>query len=671
MSKFLNYFFVCAVALGSVQVANGQEAEEDYILTIKKDSKVIDKVTLFEFENIFRKNNQSEGDVNRQELEEYLDLFVNFKLKVKEAEELGMDTVRAFTRELAGYRRQLAKPYLIDSEVNEKLVREAYDRGQYDIKASHLLIKLDELSSPKDTAFAYNKIASLRKRAERGKEPFSDLASQYSEDPSAKDNAGNLGYFTTFQMVYPFENAAFETEVGKVSEIVRTRFGYHIIKVDDKRISKGKVKVAHIMVQIKSEATDDDKTDAKSKVDELYQQLVDGGDFAELATTYSDDKGSAAKGGVLPMFGTGRMVEEFEAVAFGLENVGDYSKPVQTPYGWHIIKLLESRPNGQFEDVESDLRNKVARDGRASMSRNALLSKLRKEYTVTVNEKPLAAVQKLVTKDFFDGDWDSDVTKGMDEVVLVIHDAKYSDYRKEYTQRDFGGYVNTAQKRRESRVEMEKDAVMDKILNEMIDTELIRFEENNLEYKYPKFRALMNEYRDGILLFELMDEKVWSKAVKDSTGLAQYYEGHKSEFMWEQRAEATVYTCANAAIASQARKLAKKQVKKGYDNDWLADQLNQDSQLNVRIESGKFLKHDNEMVDNTNWAQGFSDNMKSGEKEVFVYVKETIAPQPKTLKEAKGLITADYQNYLEGQWIDELKGKYEVVKHLPVLNKIK
>ena len=183
MSKLLNYFLICAVALGSVQIANAQQADEDYILTIKKDSEVIDKVTLFEFENIFRKNNQTEGDVNRQELEEYLDLFVNFKLKVKEAEELGMDTVRAFTRELAGYRRQLAKPYLIDSEVNEKLVREAYDRGQYDIKASHLLIKLPELASPKDTSFAYNKISSLRKRAMRGKEDFGDLAEQYSEDP--------------------------------------------------------------------------------------------------------------------------------------------------------------------------------------------------------------------------------------------------------------------------------------------------------------------------------------------------------------------------------------------------------------------------------------------------------------------------------------------------------
>lgn len=670
MMRFAKFLFLC-VAVACASFAMGQDAGEDYILTIKKDGEVIDKVTLFEFENIFRKNNQTQGEVDRAELDEYLELFINFKLKVKEAEEMGMDTVRAFTRELAGYRRQLAKPYLIDSDVNEKLIREAYDRLQYDVKASHLLIKLPESATPVDTLTAWNKISSLRKRANRGNEDFGDLAKRYSEDPSAKENNGNLGYFTAFQMVYPFETAAFNTEVGSVSKIVRTRFGYHIIKVEDKRTSKGKVKVAHIMVQVTSEATEEDKANAKSKIDELYQQLDNGGDFMELARTYSDDKGSASKGGALPMFGTGRMVEEFEAAAFSIDNVGDYTKPVRTSYGWHIIKLLESRPNGSFESMENDLRNKVARDGRAAMSRNALVSKLREEYTVTVHQKAVDAVANTVGPEFFDGNWDPDVTKGMDEIVLTIHDEKYSDYKKEFTQRELANYINTGQKRKENRVNAKRDEVMERVMKDMIDTELIRFEENNLEYKYPKFRALMNEYRDGILLFELMDEKVWSKAVKDTLGLADFYETRKNNYMWEERVDATVYVCANEAIANKARKLAKKQQKKGYDSDWMLEQLNNDSQLNLRIESGKYLKHDNEYVDKTDWTEGFSENMADGEKVVFVYVKEKIAPQPKSLKEAKGLITADYQSHLEEEWIKELKAKYEVERHTKALDKIK
>jgi peptidyl-prolyl cis-trans isomerase SurA len=287
--------------------------------------------SLEEFENIFRKNNRDSA-ISRLSLDEYMELFINFKLKVKEARELGMDTVSKFKTELEGYRAQLARPYLTDTDKLNDLVQEAYRNMGEEVRAMHILVNCAANAAPADTIKAYNRIAALRERVVNG-EDFTSVAKSQggSDDPSVKDNGGDLGYFTAFQMVYPFEQAAYSTPVGKVSQPVRTRYGYHILYVVDKRKARGEIRVAHIVVKPKAEANGE--LNAQTKIQEIYQKLKSGeSTFEELSAKFSDDASSAKKGGELPWFGTGKMVAEFEDAAFSILKDGDFSEPFKTDF---------------------------------------------------------------------------------------------------------------------------------------------------------------------------------------------------------------------------------------------------------------------------------------------------------------------------------------------------
>jgi len=346
--------FLVACALNPV-LAQDKNAT---VLTVDGEA-----TSLEEFENIFRKNNRDSA-ISQQSLDEYMELFINFKLKVKEAREAGLDTVKKFITELDGYRNQLARPYLTDTDKLNDLMREAYQNQTQEVRAMHILIKTDANATPADTLRAYNKTMAIRERLMKG-EDFASLAKAVSEDPSAKDNGGDLGYFTAFQMVYPFEKAAYDTKVGEVSMPVRTRYGYHLIKVVDKRSARGEIHVAHIVVKPKSET--DGEANAQTKINEIYQKSLSGeSTFEDLASKFSDDPTSAKKGGELAWFGTGKMVIEFEDAAYSLKNNGDVSQPFKTSFGWHIVKRLDYKPLPSFESMEKELKNKVSKDKRAN-----------------------------------------------------------------------------------------------------------------------------------------------------------------------------------------------------------------------------------------------------------------------------------------------------------------
>ena len=334
-----------------------------------------EKVTVSEFQNIFQKNNDLEN-INKEELENYVDLFVKFKMKVLDAESISLDTSRKFINELNGYRKQLSRPYLTDKQAENKLLSEAYERTLKEVKVSHILILLDENALPKDTLSIFNKINLIRNKALNG-ESFDLLAKTYSEDPSAKINSGNLGYFSAFRMVYPFENAAYNTNVGEVSKPFRTRFGYHILKVTDKRESRGQVKVAHIMIEQKENANTKEIETATEKVNQLMDFFNQGKTFDELVQ-FSDDNGTKNKGGELPWFGTGQMVPEFENAAFNLK-VGEISKPIKTNYGWHILKLIDKKNIEDFDAIKSELERKIKRDTRSNKGRKSLINRIKKE----------------------------------------------------------------------------------------------------------------------------------------------------------------------------------------------------------------------------------------------------------------------------------------------------
>lgn len=652
--KRLLVFIVIAVLYGNLFAQDNNPV----LLTI--DDK---EITKGEFERIYRKNSNIEN-TDQKSVEEYLELFVNFKLKVIEAEKLGLDTSLSFKNELSGYRKQLAKPYLTDKDADEKILKEAYDRMKVDLRASHILIKVEETASSKDTMLAYNKALKIRKRLITG-EDFDKLAKEVSDDPSAKTNGGDLGFFTVFQMVYPFESAAYSLSVGEISQPVRTRFGYHIVKLTDKRQAQGQIKVAHIMKAIPKDYTESQAEESRKEIFDIYDKIKVGEDFVELAKNFSDDKGSAKQGGILPWFGTGRMVPEFEAAAFALQNIGDVSEPVKTSFGWHIIKLIDRKAIGAFEEVQADLKTKVIKDSRSDFSKKTLIAELKQEYKFAENRKNLADIKKSVNESIFAGKWDAPDTKNMTKELFSFADKKYS-------QADFINYLSQNQ-RKTSETPL-NDYVNEKF-DMFIENEILTYEESVLEQKYDDFRYLMNEYHDGILLFELTDRMVWTKAVKDTVGLEQFHKENMSKYMWDTRVEASIYICPNNAIAAKVRKLAEARIKKGYSADEMAAKFvkitkNRDS-LKVDLVDKIYNKGDNKIIDSVNWTVGVSEDIKKDNKVVIVSINKVISPTPKTLQEAKGLVTADYQTYLEQEWIKTLRDKYSFNVNKEVLSTIK
>ena len=359
-------------------LASFSQKKDEVLLTINENP-----ILTSEFKRVYEKNLDLVDD-DAKDIDKNLDLFINYKLKVQEAYDLKLDTVKSYKKELKKYKQQLIAPYLRDEDFEKAQIKEAYNRTREEVRASHILILFPKDKNKIDTISMIAKLNAAKKRIEAG-ESFSELAKEISEDPSAKQNGGDLGYFSAFKMVYPFEEQAYKNEVGQISKPFKTRFGYHILKVFDKRLSRGELKAAHILVKSK-------KPNAKAIIDSVYQKLKDGIEFKQLANKYSDDTGSKKSGGVLPLFGSGRMVKPFEDQAFALQNEGDYSAPFKTRFGWHIVKLLKKYPVGSFEELEPKLKDKIKRSSLGKLSQKKVIEKLKKQYEVTENTEKLQAL---------------------------------------------------------------------------------------------------------------------------------------------------------------------------------------------------------------------------------------------------------------------------------------
>jgi len=513
-----------------------------------------------EFAYVYKKNNSTAADYStRQSVTDYLTLYTNFRLKVLDAEKQGLDTTRAFNRELEGYRQQLAQPYLTEKGVTDQLVREAYSRMSQEVNASHILIRVAPDASPADTLAAYQKVVALRQRVVGG-EDFTTVARTTSEDPSAKENGGKLGYFTAMQMVYPFENAAYATPVGQVSQPIRTRFGYHIIKVNDRRPAQGEIKVAHLMVRITPQAPKADSATAHKKINELYGRLRKGEDWNKLVAQFSEDPGSAPNGGELPPFGTGRMIPSFEETAFKLQKPGEIAPPVQTPYGWHIIKLVEKQPVPDFTAMEATLKSKVAKDSRSELNRTAFLKRIRQEdqFMEIPASKAMAFSQadtalvhgrfkfNPATMTASGGKASKATTKaGGDKLPL------FTIKGKPYLVSDFLTFVQQNQRPRPT---AEPAFAMQQLYDQYVDQSLTEFERNSLDTKYEDYRMLVKEYRDGILLFQLMDQKVWTKAIEDTAGLKKFFQANQANYQFGQRVRGTVISAATPQLLARAQR---------------------------------------------------------------------------------------------------------------------
>ncbi|PKP49177.1 MAG: peptidylprolyl isomerase [Bacteroidetes bacterium HGW-Bacteroidetes-11] len=656
-------FGIFTIALLSLSTFLHAQQKDQVILTVAGET-----ITRSEFLNVYQKNNVNGEVIDRKSLEEYMELYINFRLKVKEAESLGLDTVTAFKDELAGYRKQLAQPYLIDEEMNRSLLKEAYDRKKVDIRASHILLRVDRNSSPADTLAAYKRIMNLRKRVLKG-DDFGKVAEESSEDLSARDrtaegrtfkgNKGDLGYFTVFDMVYPFETGAYNTPVGEVSMPVRSDFGYHLIKVTDRKPALGRVQVAHILLRVAPDANAADSAAVEKKATEIYERAIAGEEFARLAEQYSDDKSTSTKGGVLPWFGSNKMIPEFIKEISALENLNEITKPFVSSFGWHIVKLIDRKEIGSYEDNVNELKQSLTRNDRAKKSEEALVKRIRKEYKFSENLKARDEFYKVVTDTVFAAAWDVKQAAKLNKTLFTIG-------RRSFSQQDFANYIASTQRKRNPE---DIKQFVNGTYNIFVNESLLAFEDSQLESKHPEFKSLVKEYRDGILLFELTDQKIWSKAVKDTTGLQEFYASNKTNYMWDQRVDATIYT-----INSSDKKLisvVRSSLSKGISDNELLEQINNDSTTILTTERRKFSKGDNALVDSIGWQKGLSQDIVEDGKIIIININEIVAPEPKKLDEARGLITADYQNYLEQLWIRELRAKYPFNVNQEVLSSIR
>ena len=607
---------------------------QDNLLEIENES-----ISLDEFNNIFNKNNDNQV-IDKKYLDEYIELFINFKLKVREAKELGYDTLSTFVDELEGYRKQLAKPYLRDDQFNEEMFDEALERVQYDLNASHILININD----ENNDIALSRINDIRREIINNNISFEEAAVKYSDDKSAIENKGNLGYFTAFMMVYVFESAAYSTKVGSISQAVKTQYGYHLIKINDKRKAVGQRKVAHIMFKTGKSASKKKIDESNKKIFETYNLLKNGDPFAEVAERFSEDRSTAVKGGMLPMFGVGKMVPVFENIAFGLKNIGDFSEPFETDFGWHIVMLIEDYPVKLNDDLYLKVKTGIEKDSRSKLSSEFMSKKLKELYTIKVFKQNFNSLRKLAVKDVSKSSWDGKNAINLKNPLFKIEGMTFN-------QDLFTEYILKNQKNNND---------FDMLYLDFRDICLFKYEETQLENKYPEFKILLNEYREGILLFDLTNKNVWKKAVDDSLGLSKYFANNLNKYNWDKRVDASIYKCINLATAKKVKSLLYKLNRGNINNSEILDIINKESQLNLQIISNKFVKDDNDYIDSIDWKTGISKDIKDDDGSiVIVNITDVLEAGSMTLNEVKGKVISDYQKYLDNNWISYLRSKYK------------
>lgn len=600
-----------------------------------------------EFVRVYKKNLDLVKDDSQKDLDKYLELFIGYKLKVEKANKLGLQNGSSYQNELKSYRNQLSKNYLNDSKVTNELVQEAYDRMQQEVRASHILVLVDEGASPADTLKAYQKVVAIKKRLDAG-EDFVTVAKDASEDPSAKDNGGDLGYFSAFRMVYPFENAAYRTKVGQISKPFRTRFGYHIVKVVDKRANRGEVTAAHIMLLKQDE--NGPKENAKSTIEEIYQKIQQGENFESLAQQFSDDKSSSVRGGVLQRFGSGQLSsEEFENVAFGLKEKNQISTPFETQFGWHIVKLIEKHPVGTLADTKAELEDKIKRDERSLLITNSLAKKMRSKYSFTKDAKVIGKVKSVVTDKIYDKSWVvPDDFKEVNSVVLTLNKDK------KVTAKPFLDFINNSQKGTLTSKPTSK--LVDELFEKFTDEQLIAYYNENLENEFLEFKYVMDEYRDGLLLFDLMEKEIWNRAKTDTLGLTTYFKNNIKNYQWKKRFQADILSSTDLKIIQKAQKF----LKKGKSLEYIKEQLNKDGKVNVISKSGLYEEDYDVLSQFKGLTKGVSTILTKDNYYFVVQVTDEKPAGAKELSECRGRVISDYQQYLELHWVDELKKEFTV-----------
>lgn len=667
--KKTNVFKVLAlVALSSLSLMlTAQSKLDKQVLMTIGDT----PVTVKEFCDVYTKNNLKSDVVDKKSVDEYLDLFTIFRMKVMEAHAMKLDTSAKFKREFEGYRKQLAKPYFTNDEISEELVEEAYQRLLKDVRASHILINCDKHALPSDTMKAYEKAMDIRKKALKG-DDFGQLAVLYSQDPSARDmkatdktparkgNKGDLGYFTVFDMVYPFENGVYSLKEGEISMPVRSDFGYHIIKLNSITDALGTITAAHIFLQVPQDASDEDVQNIKDKADRIYEELManNGANWKDMVLKYSEDNGTKASRGELTPFSVSRVVPQFIDAIKGLKP-GEIAAPIRTNYGFHIVKLIKTSGVGTFQAEKDKLANRIEKDMRSKKSEEVVIEQIKGEYKFKANDKNVGEFIATIDSTILRAAYEPTANVDNDAELFRIGDytAKVSDFisyikAKQSPQR----YVNVPTYSYQLYEAFQNQKILD-------------YADAHLEEKYPEFKALVQEYNDGILLFDLMEKEVWNKAIVDTVGLKEFHARHYLDYMWGDRVQAFVVNVARP----ESVPAVKAYIEAGLPLDSLKVTMERDSVENVFVRKGFYLKGTNQYVDETEWKEGALKEFQPtvDKSTYFVKIIQVRKPEPKSFIEAKGLVTSDYQVELEENWIKELRKKYPVKVDQKVLEKVR
>lgn len=645
------FFITIACVLGSL--SSMAQTKDEILLTVAGES-----VSRYEFEQIYLKNSQMMADTDKKSLDEYLDLFVIYKLKVAEAKAQGLHKTSAFEQELASYRKQLVQPHLMDQNAQERLLKEAYERLKEEVNASHILISIPENASPEDTMVIYNKTINIRNRILSG-EPFESVARATSDDPSVKVNGGNLGYFGVFQMVYPFENAAYNTPVGQVSMPIRSRFGYHVVKVHSRRPSPGQVKVSHIMIASPQNASEEHRVGAKHLADSVYSLVLTNENFGRLAQQYSQDPGSAQNGGELPWFGMRQMPPEFEKAAFALQNPGEVSPPVKTQFGWHIIKLMDKRGVGTFDEVAPELKARLARDERGRISQKLFVEQLKQKNGFELDTNALKTMELLLDSSYYDGNWS----------MPSLYSNRFMF--------GYAGRVHTMSELAEKMVQRSNrninvpfPVIVERCFNELVTETVLTHEEQRLINENREIKYLLKDYHDGILLFEIMNQNVWARSTSDEEGLENFYRNNILNYSWDERVYAQRFSTNHKRTINRAKRYIASRRGSGASDEAIVKRYISRGDTLISIDNFATMTDDPVVKGYANWADKLSEIKEDNGEYFFIRYQKTVENDPIPLSEIRGQVIADYQEHLEQQWIESLRQKYPVEINSEVYRKV-
>lgn len=629
-------------------VINAQKSEDILMRVGNTD------VTVGEFKYIYEKNNGLNANYSVASLHEYLDLYKKFKLKVEKAKQQRLDTIEVLKVELDGYRKQLAGSYLIDKEVTEFLLKELYERMKFDVEFSHIFLQVAEnaATNVKDEAIA--KLKNIKNQISAGNITFENAAMSNSDDKTTAANGGGMGFFTAKlpSGFYELESAIYQLPVGSVSDVIKTKIGYHIVKVTNKRPSRGLVEVAHILLE----------PAAQDKAMTVYEQLKNGSKFEDLLAVHNIDKTHAGNGGKLPVFGINTYDTKFEDAAFGLAVVGDISKPVQTKSGWHIIKLISKPTPDTYEIFVKKMKSQINKDERFNAAKIKLIEDIKKASGFKADNKELDSFISKLNDEFYSYKWSPEPSLLKENTLVSLGgNAKYSV-------KDFAEFCKTNSRTRLKYDNTKpKSEAVNELFTDFVNQKALEFEEKNLPIKYPDFKSLMREYEEGILLFEITRINVWDKANQDTTGLKVYFENNKNNYNWPEKA---VLSTIEVKSVDQNEVNTIFEFAKVNNMEALLKKYNDKASI-ITINESQCEKMSKE-CSNIKWEKGavtLPEMTDNGYK--FSKIVEFIAPKPKSLNDARGYVVADYQDYLEKEWISQLEKEFKVNVKQDVLKKLK